>query len=309
MGQTSDNGFTVKDDGTIVRNPTSSKVDELKKKISSAGNGGNSQPSNGNNNSRLWIILLIVLGVIIGGGILFNSSNESYSEVSNSPSALDENSIVEEQEPINPSPQVTPDPLGLCPDNNHPHKIDMGDGVKWACCNVGASSPIEYGNYYQWGDVFTRSEYKWDNYKWCDGNENTLTKYNNNSSYGIVDNKTILEERDDAASHNWGSAWRMPNKDEVDYLVKNYTWLWTTINGVNGYKVKASNGNFIFLPAAGICNKNGNVVFDGDWGRYWSNSFESKNAKYAIYIDFSKESHLLFSSTRYWGMSIRPVVR
>lgn len=39
----------------------------------------------------------------------------------------------------------------LCPDDNHPHMIDLGLGVKWACCNVGATAPEEYGGYYAWG--------------------------------------------------------------------------------------------------------------------------------------------------------------
>lgn len=90
MGQTNDNGFTVKDDGTIVRNPSSSKVDEMKRKISSGGNGGNSKPSNDNNNSNTWIILLIAIGVIVGGIILLNSDNDTYSDTSYTPSANEE---------------------------------------------------------------------------------------------------------------------------------------------------------------------------------------------------------------------------
>lgn len=42
-----------------------------------------------------------------------------------------------------------------CPDNNHPHMIDLGlpSGTKWACCNVGASKPEDYGGYYEWGQI------------------------------------------------------------------------------------------------------------------------------------------------------------
>ena len=37
-----------------------------------------------------------------------------------------------------------------CPDNNHPHWIDLGlpSGTKWQCCNVGTNTPEGYGGYY-----------------------------------------------------------------------------------------------------------------------------------------------------------------
>lgn len=45
--------------------------------------------------------------------------------------------------------------LLTCPDNNHPHAIDLGlpSGTKWCCCNVGASTPEGYGGYYAWGET------------------------------------------------------------------------------------------------------------------------------------------------------------
>lgn len=39
----------------------------------------------------------------------------------------------------------------ICPDDKHPHLIDMGSGTKWSCCNIGASSPYSIGDYYSWG--------------------------------------------------------------------------------------------------------------------------------------------------------------
>ncbi|MDY4512770.1 MAG: hypothetical protein SPE10_04900, partial [Paludibacteraceae bacterium] len=116
------------------------------------------------------------------------------------------------------------------PANGHEY-VDLGLSVKWATCNVGASKPEEYGNYYAWGETTTKSTYNWSTYKWCNGSKTTLTKYNTSSSYGTVDNKTVLELADDAARANWGGAWRMPTDAEWTELRENCTWTWITKNG------------------------------------------------------------------------------
>jgi hypothetical protein len=129
--------------------------------------------------------------------------------------------------------------------------VDLGLSVKWATCNVGATKPEEYGDYFAWGETTPKDAYDWSTYKWCNGGPSTQTKYCTNSSYGTVDNKTTLDLSDDAACANWGGSWRMPTRAEQDELRNNCTWTWTTQNGVNGYKVTGTNGNSIFLPAAG----------------------------------------------------------
>ncbi|MCI7430492.1 MAG: hypothetical protein MSS84_06410, partial [Bacteroidales bacterium] len=76
------------------------------------------------------------------------------------------------------------------PANGHDY-VDLGlpSGTKWATCNVGASTPEEYGNYYAWGETTPKAYYDWSTYKWCNGSKTTLTKYNTSSSYGTVDNR------------------------------------------------------------------------------------------------------------------------
>ena len=132
----------------------------------------------------------------------------------------------------------------------HEHEyVDLGLSVKWATCNMGASSPEEYGDYYAWGETETKSTYDWNTYKWCKGSENTLTKYCTDSDYGTVDNKTVLDPEDDVAHVKWGGNWRMPTDAEIEELRENCIWKWTTQNGKNGYKVTSKkNGNSIFLP-------------------------------------------------------------
>ena len=82
--------------------------------------------------------------------------------------------------------------------------VDLGlpSGTKWATCNVGATKPEEYGNYYAWGETETKTTYNWSTYKWCNGSAETQTKYCTNSDYGTVDNKTVLDLEDDAARAN-----------------------------------------------------------------------------------------------------------
>lgn len=193
---------------------------------------------------------------------------------------------------------------------NHDY-VDLGLSVKWATCNVGASKPEEYGDYFAWGEVEPKDEYRWETYKWCDGQANTLTKYNTDSSYGTVDNKTVLEAADDAAIVNWGGSWRMPTDVEMTELYENCTWTWTTENGVNGYRVTSNKIGYtdksIFLPAAGFCANNNSYAEVGSNGSYWSSSL-SITAFRAYAMDlYADEVHSPNTSTRRNGYSIRPV--
>ena len=188
-----------------------------------------------------------------------------------------------------------------------PEAIDLGLSVKWATCNVGASTPEEYGDYFAWGETQPKGKYDWSIYKYCNGTENILTKYSTRSSYGNVDNKTILDLEDDAAYVNWGGIWRMPTTAEQQELINNCTWNWTTQNGVNGYKVTGPNGNSIFLPAAGYMEYSGPSAV-GSFGGYWSSSL-SPNAPVGAYDMYFESDYVkLFSDRyRYHIRSVRPV--
>ncbi|MDD7529066.1 MAG: hypothetical protein PUK04_06365 [Bacteroidales bacterium] len=195
------------------------------------------------------------------------------------------------------------------PANGH-EWVDLGlpSGTKWATCNVGATKPEEYGDYYAWGETEPKTTYDWSTYKWCNGDYDTQTKYCTDSSYGTVDNKTVLELADDAARANWGGAWRMPTDAEWTELRENCTWTWTTKNGVNGYEVKSNiNGNSIFLPAAGYRDGGGlsSAGYDGD---YWSSSLSTGYPGDAWYVYFLSGSVDRDSDNRYYGHSVRPVL-
>ena len=192
--------------------------------------------------------------------------------------------------------------------NENGHEwVDLGLSVKWATCNVGATSPEEYGNYYAWGETEPKTTYSWATYKWCNGSYNTQNKYCTSSTYGTVDNKTVLELADDAARANWGGQWRMPTDEEWTELRENCTWTWTTKNGVNGYEVKGTNGNSIFLPAAGYRGNDDLYGVGGD-GSCWSSSLVTGNPSDACCVNFYSDDVYGSSRSRGYGRSVRPVL-
>ncbi|MBO5181813.1 MAG: hypothetical protein J6B92_08000 [Paraprevotella sp.] len=195
------------------------------------------------------------------------------------------------------------------PDLNGHEAIDLGLSVKWATCNVGANTPEEYGGYYAWGETEVKDYYDWNTYKYGNGSSCPLTKYCTDSSSGTVDNKIVLDPEDDVVHVKWGGSWRMPTASEINELLNNCSWTWTVQNGVNGYVVTSeSNGNSIFLPAAGWC-WDGNVGGSGSGGNYWSASLDESNSysssAYGLY--FGNGYRDLYNSSRYVGFSVRPV--
>ncbi|MBO5810291.1 MAG: hypothetical protein J6R32_05630 [Bacteroidales bacterium] len=178
------------------------------------------------------------------------------------------------------------------PVNNNGHEyVDLGLSVKWATCNVGASSPEDYGNYYAWGETTTKSTYIESNSKTYG---KSISDIKGNSQY-------------DAARANWGGDWRMPTEKEMQELIDKCTWIWTTQNGVKGYKVTSkTNGNSIFLPAAG--SRHGSSLIRGH-GDYWVSSpdgYRSDGRAYSLYFERSRQS--MIGISRRYGLSVRPVV-
>ena len=187
--------------------------------------------------------------------------------------------------------------------------VDLGlpSGVLWATCNVGASRPEEYGGYYAWGETETKQNYDWDNYIWCCGTAETLTKYCTSISYGTVDSISELEACDDVATVVWGSDWRMPTDEERDELVDLCAWEWTALNGVEGYRVTSkTNGNSIFFPAAGYC-MGMSVDNAGVACYYWTKSLYSRECYFSSYLYKYTGERDWMSIPRQAGMSVRPV--
>ena len=200
-----------------------------------------------------------------------------------------------------------PDPN---PNTGNHEYVDLGLSVKWATCNVGATKPEEYGDYFAWGETQPKSNYNWSSYKWCRGSYDTQTKYCTDSYYGTVDNKTTLDLSDDAARANWGGSWRMPTDAELTELREQCTWTWTTQNGVYGYKVTSKKSGYtnksIFLPAAGY-RYDSSLSNAGSGGYYWSSSLDTDTPYGAWYVCFYSGSVLRLNYYRVYGFSVRPV--
>ncbi len=170
--------------------------------------------------------------------------------------------------------------------------VDLGLSVKWATCNVGASSPEGYGNYYAWGETTTKSEYT----------SNNSVTYGNSSIDSIAGNAQY-----DAARANWGGSWRLPTKAEIQELFDNCTHKWTTQNGVKGRLFTSKkNGNSIFLPAAGY-RYGSSLDYAGERGYYWSATPYESYGYDAYYLFFYSGSADVRGWYRYLGRSVRPV--
>lgn len=185
--------------------------------------------------------------------------------------------------------------------------VDLGLSVKWANANLGADSEEAYGDYYAWGEVETKEDFSLSTYKWWDGSY--LIKYNTRSSNGTVDNKTILDPEDDAAHVILGGCWRMPTYAEWIELIDNCSIEWTTENAVVGMRViSRTNGNSIFLPAAGL-RSGTNFIYVGINGYYWSSSLNNNNPPYAWYLNLNGGNPGMSNGGgRASGHSIRPVI-
>ena len=190
--------------------------------------------------------------------------------------------------------------------------VDLGlpSGLKWASCNVGATTPEGYGDYFAWGETAAKEDFSWENYKHANGDYNKLTKYCNHDRFGdnkFTDNKTVLEPEDDAAHVNWGGSWRMPTDAEWTELREQCTWTWTTQNGVDGHLVTSkTNSNAIFLPAAGW-RSGTNHYLAGTNGYYRSSSLYENEPYHALYINFSRSGVNRNYGDRTYGQTVRPV--
>ena len=195
--------------------------------------------------------------------------------------------------------------------NGHDY-VDLGlpSGTLWATCNVGASKPEGYGNYYAWGETETKTTYDWDTYKYANGDYNKLTKYCNKSYYGnngFTDKLTTLQAGDDPAMAAWGSGWHTPDKKQWEELLDNTTNKWMTQNGVQGRLFTSKkNGQTLFLPAAGG-RWGSELDYAGSRGDYWSRSLDTDGSYYALGLRFDSGDCYMGYLNRGNGRSVRPV--
>lgn len=189
--------------------------------------------------------------------------------------------------------------------------VDLGlpSGLKWAVCNINGAHPEDYGwakynlgSYYAWGETKAKGEFGWNNYKWCQGTSNTITKYCTASGNGTVDNKTVLDLEDDVAHVEWGATWRMPTYEELEELIENCTWTLTEIYGMKCYKVASkTNRNCIYLPFTGISGGDGE-----ECGCFLSTSIHG-GGYYVKCLFFNETTCTMSYTPRCYGYMVRPV--
>lgn len=192
--------------------------------------------------------------------------------------------------------------------------VDLGLSVKWAACNIGAKRPMEYGDYFAWGETKTKGSYTRDN---CKTHDVKLNDISGNSEY-------------DAARTTLGNGWRMPTKEEMEELIDKCSWTWKTYNGIEGYVITGKNDKSIFLPAGDLKNDDPehkwNYYLDiyGDYlygygnsyGDYYENYYGASSwywtstpvsASYGEIESFGMGGKGIINVYRHIGMCIRPV--
>ena len=219
--------------------------------------------------------------------------------------------------------------------------VDLGlpSGTLWATCNVGASGPEEYGDYFAWGETQGResgkTHFSWESYKFSYNSTNLLTKYclQRNCGYeGYVDGVKELSSGDDAATEKWGGSWQTPSPAQIAELIDGSnikvievvidhggnaievkrnvkTVKWVTRNGVNGLLIRNEyTDKELFLPAAGYC-QDSDIVAVGTEGGYWSRSIPTAGYPGSASSLFFSSRHpvLMNYYYRYFGRTIRPV--
>ena len=207
-------------------------------------------------------------------------------------------------------------------ESTFPEAVDLGivmtrtDGTTyklyWAKSNLSdkglCTNPEDYGDYYAWGETEPKERYSWSTYKFGTTSSGPFSKYNTISSYGSIDNKTVLEPEDDVAHLKLGGKWRMPTDAEWTELKAKCTWTWITNykgRGINGTLVKATNGNSIFLPAAGY-RFSTYLYSEGCGGSYWSSSLDT-DIPFSAWDIYFGSFNVDRSYGRSGGQSIRPV--
>ena len=183
--------------------------------------------------------------------------------------------------------------------------VDLGlpSGLKWATCNIGASSPEDYGLYFAWGETtgYTAEQ--------VTGGVRAFSEsvYNAGPAASISADLTLEQ---DAAHVNMGGNWRMPTKAEVRELLNNCNVVWRDDyngTGVVG-KVFTSkvNGKSVFFPAAGHCD-NSSMDTVGSSGSYWSTSWGSSESAWCLLSNSGIQN--LYYGDRYYGFPVRGVFK
>lgn len=216
----------------------------------------------------------------------------------------------------------------LCPDENHPHMIDLGlpSGVKWSCCNVqkdiesiSQTMPEKFGGYFAWGETHEKDIYKLDNYEYYVDGEYIDIGEEDKTADGKTAHYVISGTEYDVASKKWGKRWVMPTVLDARELVDNCKSKYKTAYGTNGVFITGPNKKSIFFPAAGNYANGYPLMLQNRFGYYHlgtqCNYADNKSQVYTLLFytleyESGRKSHRFgyaVQDLRYWGDTIRPV--
>ncbi len=197
--------------------------------------------------------------------------------------------------------------------------VDLGlpSGTLWATYNVGATSPYEKGDYFAWGEVEPREDFSWESYKFYEGWEVDP----NNGEWAVLKDigNDISGTEYDAARHQWGNGWRLPNEQER-YELRMLCWNngLSEENGIRGVRIYGLNEHSIFLPICGFGMWYGmEDPFNNNDGAYWTGveepeygyngrSIEPSNVAKSLLVDLSGFTSA--ASLKAYGLNIRAVI-
>lgn len=207
---------------------------------------------------------------------------------------------------------------GGCPDDNHPHRINLGIGIEWSCCNLDAPCPTGIGEYYAWGETRPKSEFLFENYAFYSqisyrdtgGDtydiEGISSKYNTEREKGPVDNLLVLQPEDDAAYQRHGRVgeWRMPTDEECSRLLSVPHSL-AMSHGALGYQFRTESG-LIFIPFGGYKSNKGHFA-RGERALCWASTFPHDSSFEGDSFRLTTDKAEVEDFLRYQGFNIRPV--
>lgn len=186
--------------------------------------------------------------------------------------------------------------------------VDLGlpSGTRWASCNVGASSPEEYGGYYSWGETEEKDDYSWNNYSFLE----TYEKYD---GYTVIICKDIGDHisgtQYDVAHVKWGGEWRLPTKSEMEELLECCIAEVTVYNDVQVMKFTGPSGKSVFFPFPGAYfSDDGEFINEGYFAMCWSGDLSSNATPWALAVYNTDNYNWVGRYSSNAGFSVRPVM-
>ena len=208
-----------------------------------------------------------------------------------------------------------------CPDDNHPHMIDLGlpSGTLWACCNVAddlsKQSPTYYGDYYAWGETSAKDDYSPVTYQYATGVDEDGDGYfddwhEDTRTYGLWQNigEDIAGTKYDVAHVKWGGRWRMPTMEQIKELIDNCTSERTFVYGyIDGRYFKNNGGSIFLCLTRSFSGTNFNSW--GNFANYRSSTQLNYIRAYGLYYNnnFEDNAEIRDDLSSYHGYTVRPV--